>query len=114
MRPGRARQARGKAACPAKSKAGTASRHAVVGPQRVPLNFNVNAYVGGNNLIIFYIEQIGGTVTKALQGKISSASGKFSRSSSSRSRRTCSSPLPACTPRSSISRRTLSLKKGKN
>ncbi len=27
--------------------------------------------------MIFYIEQIGGSVTKALQGKISSASGKY-------------------------------------
>ena len=34
-------------------------------------------YVGGNTTIIFYIEQIGGSVTKALIGKISSASGKF-------------------------------------
>ena len=70
-------QAGGKSACPAKSKAGTGVSHAVVGPNRVPLNFNVTAFVGGNNLVIFYIEQQGGTVTKALQGKISKASGKF-------------------------------------
>jgi hypothetical protein len=67
----------GKANCPAKSKAGTGVSHAVLGPQRAPLNFDVTAYVGGTNLVIFYIEQQGGTVTKALQGKISSASGKF-------------------------------------
>ena len=36
----------------------------------------MTADVGGPNLVIFYIER-GGTVTKALQGKISSASGKF-------------------------------------
>ena len=48
-----------------------------MGPQRTPLVFNVTAYVSGNNLVIFYIEQKGGSVTKALQGKISSASGKF-------------------------------------
>jgi len=70
-------QAQGPGACPAKSKAGTGISHAVVGPGRVPLNFDVTAYVGGNNLIIFYIKQQNGTVTKALQGKISSASGKF-------------------------------------
>jgi hypothetical protein len=70
-------QAGGKSACPSKSKAGTGIAHAVVGPQRVPLNFNVTAFVGGNNLVIFYIEQQGGTVTKALEGKISSASGKY-------------------------------------
>ena len=67
----------GKANCPAKSKAGVGITHAVLGPQRAPLNFKVSAYVGGNNLVIFYIEQIGGSVTKALQGKISSASGKY-------------------------------------
>jgi len=70
----------GKANCPAKSKAGTGLTHAVLGSgggTGTPLNFNVTAYVGGNNLIVFYIEQIGGGVTKALEGKISSASGKF-------------------------------------
>jgi hypothetical protein len=67
----------GKANCPSKSKAGSGVANAVVGPDRTPLVFDVSAYVGGNNLVIFYIEQRGGTVTKALQGKISSASGKF-------------------------------------
>jgi hypothetical protein len=67
----------GKANCPAKSKAGSGVSNAVVGPERAPLKFNVSAYVGGNNLVIFYIEQQGGGVTKALEGKISSASGKF-------------------------------------
>ena len=73
----------GKANRPAKSKAGSGVTNAVVGPQRAPLNFNVSAYVAGNNLTIFYIEQNGGSVTKALQGKISSASGSTSRSLSS-------------------------------
>jgi hypothetical protein len=67
----------GKANCPAKSKAGSGVSHAVLGPDRAPLNFDVTAYVSGNNLMVFYIEQQGGGVTKALQGKISSASGKF-------------------------------------
>lgn len=67
----------GKANCPSASKAGTGVSHAVVGPQRAALDFNVSVYVGGNTTIIFYIEQIGGSVTKALVGKISSASGKF-------------------------------------
>jgi hypothetical protein len=69
----------GKANCPAASKAGTGLSHAVVGPQRAPLNFNVSAYVGSDTSIIFYIEQIGGSVTKALVGKISRSSGKFSQ-----------------------------------
>ena len=68
----------GRANCPAKSKAGVGITHAVLGPQRAPLNFKVNAYVGGNNLVIFYIEQIGGSVTKALQGPITSTSSAVS------------------------------------
>jgi hypothetical protein len=67
----------GKANCKSASKAGTGVSHAVVGPQRAPLNFNVTAYVGGSSSVIFYIEQIGGSVTKALVGKISSTSGKY-------------------------------------
>lgn len=69
----------GKANCKSASKAGTGLSHAVVGPNRVALDFNVTAYVGGPTTIIFYIEQIGGSVTKALVGKISSASGKYSQ-----------------------------------
>jgi hypothetical protein len=68
----------GQANCPAKSKAGSGVSHAVLGPQRTPLNFDVTAYVGGNNLIVFYIVQQGNpSNSKALQGKISKASGKF-------------------------------------
>jgi hypothetical protein len=69
----------GKANCPAKSKAGTGVTHATLGAggSGTPLNFDVTAYVGGKNLVIFYLEQQGGGVTKALEGKISSASGKF-------------------------------------
>jgi hypothetical protein len=69
----------GKANCPSASKAGTGLSHAVVGPQRAALDFNVSAYVGSDTSIIFYIEQIGGSVTKALIGKISKSSGKFSQ-----------------------------------
>jgi hypothetical protein len=67
----------GNANCPAKSKAGTGVSNAVVGAARTPLVFDVTAYVGGKNLVVFWIQQRGGTVTKALQGKISSASGKY-------------------------------------
>ena len=71
----------GKSNCPAKSKAGTGVSHATLGQggSGTPLNFNVTAYVSGNNLIVFYIEQQGGGVTKALKGKISRASGKFAQ-----------------------------------
>jgi hypothetical protein len=67
----------GRTACPAGSKAGSGTANAVVGPGRVPLKFTVNAYVGSKNSIIFYTQQVGGTVRKALVGKVKKASGKF-------------------------------------
>lgn len=69
--------AQGKTACPAGSKAGTGTANAVVGPGRVPLKFSVDAYVGSRTSIIFYVQQVGGTVRKALTGKVSRASGKY-------------------------------------
>ena len=42
-----------------------------------PLTFTVDAYVGSKNSIIFYTQQKGGTVRKALTGKVSKASGKY-------------------------------------
>jgi hypothetical protein len=68
---------RGKSACPAGSKAGSGTAHAVVGPGRVPLKFTVDAYVGSKSSIIFYTQQVGGTVRKALVGKVSKAGGKY-------------------------------------
>jgi hypothetical protein len=68
---------KGKTACPAGSKAGSGTANAVVGPDRVPLKFTVDAYVGSASSIIFYTQQVGGTVRKALVGKVSKASGKF-------------------------------------
>jgi opacity protein-like surface antigen len=67
----------GKTACPAGSKAGSGTANAVVGPDRVPLKFTVDAYVGSKSSIIFYTQQVGGTVRKALTGKVSKASGKY-------------------------------------
>lgn len=63
--------------CPSGSKAGKGSANAVVGPGKAPLGFTVDAFVGSKNSIIFYVQQKGGTVRKALIGKVSSASGKF-------------------------------------
>jgi len=68
---------RGKSACPRGSKAGSGTAHAVVGPGRVPLKFTVDAYVGSKSSIIFYTQQVGGTVRKALVGKVSKAGGKY-------------------------------------
>jgi hypothetical protein len=73
----------GKANCKSASKAGTGVSHAVAGPARVPVNFNVTAYVGDDDavtdddVVIFYIEQQGGSISKALKGTISRASGKY-------------------------------------
>jgi hypothetical protein len=76
--------ANGKRACPPKSKAGTGLTHARAraagsdpADPGAPLDFNVTSYVGGKNSVIFYIEQRGGTLTRALPGKISKASGKY-------------------------------------
>jgi hypothetical protein len=70
--------AQGITACPSGSKAGKGSANAVVGPGKAPLGFTVDAFVGSKNSIIFYVQQEGGgTVRKALTGKVSRASGKF-------------------------------------
>jgi hypothetical protein len=63
--------------CPSGSKAGKGTANAVVGPGKAPLAFTVDAFVGSKNSIVFYVQQKGGTVRKALTGKISRASGKF-------------------------------------
>jgi hypothetical protein len=67
----------GKTACPSGSKAGGGTAHAVVGPGHAPVSFTVDAYVGSKSSVIFYTQQVGGTVRKALVGKVSKASGKF-------------------------------------
>jgi predicted peroxiredoxin len=107
-------QANGKSACPAKSKAGTGLSHAVVGPDRIPLNFDVTAFVGGKNLVIFYIKQQNGTVTKALQGKISKGSGKFAQKLVITIPPDLQQPAPGLYAALTDLKSTLSLKKGKN
>jgi hypothetical protein len=67
----------GAAACPAGSKAGGGSAHAILGPGHAPLTFTVDAYVGSKNTIIFYTQLVGGNVRKGLVGKVSKASGKY-------------------------------------
>ncbi len=107
-------QATGPSACPAKSKAGTGISHAVVGPDRVPLNFDVTAFVGGKNLVIFYIKQQGGTVSKALEGKISKGSGKFAQKLVITIPPDLQQPAPGLYAALTDLKSTLSLKKGKN
>jgi len=67
----------GSSACPAGSKAGGGTAHAVLGPGHAPISFTVDAFVGSKNTIIFYTQQVGGTVRKGLVGKVSKASGKY-------------------------------------
>jgi hypothetical protein len=107
-------QANGPTACPSKSKAGTGLSHAVVGPDRIPLNFDVTAYVGGKNLVIFYIKQQGGTVSKALSGKISKGSGGFAQKLVITIPPDLQQPAPGLYAALTDLRSTLSLKKGKN
>lgn len=107
-------QANGPSACPSKSKAGTGLSHAVVGPDRIPLNFDVTAYVGGKNLVIFYIKQQGGTVSKALSGKISKGSGGFAQKLVITIPPDLQQPAPGLYAALTDLKSTLQLKKGKN
>jgi hypothetical protein len=100
--------------CPAKSKAGSGVSNAVVGAARTPLVFDVTAYVGGTNLVVFWIQQRGGTVSKALQGKISSASGKFKQKLVITIPPDLQQPAPGLYAALTDLRSTLSNKKGKN
>jgi hypothetical protein len=68
---------KGKAGCPAGSKAGTGTANAVVGPGRAPIKFSNDVYIGGKNTIVFYVQQVGGTVRKALNAPITRAGGKY-------------------------------------
>jgi predicted peroxiredoxin len=107
-------QANGPTACPSKSKAGTGLSHAVVGPDRIPLNFDVTAFVGGKNLVIFYIKQQGGTVSKALSGKISKGSGGFAQKLVITIPPDLQQPAPGLYAALTDLKSTLQLKKGKN
>jgi hypothetical protein len=107
-------QANGPSACPSKSKAGTGLSHAVVGPDRIPLNFDVTAFVGGKNLVIFYIKQQGGTVSKALSGKISKGSGGFAQKLVITIPPDLQQPAPGLYAALVDLKSTLQLKKGKN
>ena len=107
-------QANGPGACPARSKAGTGLSHAVVGPDRIPLNFDVTAFVGGKNLVIFYIKQQNGTVSKALSGQISKGSGGFAQKLVITIPPDLQQPAPGLYAALTDLRSTLSLKKGKH
>jgi hypothetical protein len=104
----------GKTACPSGSKAGGGTANAVVGPGKVPLKFTVDAYVGSKNSIIFYTQQVGGTVRKALVGKVSSASGKFGSKITIKIDEDLQQPAPGVFSSLVDLQTTIKAKKGKN
>ena len=85
-----------------------------MGPDRIPLNFDVTAFVGGKNLVIFYIQQQGGTVSKALSGKISKGSGGFAQKLVITIPPDLQQPAPGLYAALTDLKSTLQLKKGKN
>jgi hypothetical protein len=64
----------GTASCPAKSKVGTGSATAVVGPRQSPLNFTVGIYAASRNSLALSLT---GPLAIALPGAITKAGGKF-------------------------------------
>ena len=104
----------GKTACPAGSKAGSGTANAVVGPDRVPLKFTVDAYIGSRNSIIFYTQQVGGTVRKALVGKVKKASGKFGSKIVIKIDEDLQQPAPSVFSSLVDLRTTIKAKRGKN
>jgi hypothetical protein len=107
----------GQANCPKGSKAGSGVSHATLGrpgqPQ-APLNFDVTAYVSGPKLIVFYLQQQGGSVQKALKGTISSASGKFKQKLTIVIPPDLQQPIPGLYGALTDLKSTLSNKKGKH
>jgi hypothetical protein len=104
----------GKTACPSGSKAGNGTASAVVGPGKAPLNFSVDAYVGSKSSIIFYVQQVGGTVRKALVGKVSKASGKFGSKITIKIDEDLQQPAPGVFSSLVDLQTTIKAKKGKN
>ena len=79
-----------------------------------PLKFTVDAYVGSKNTIIFYTQQVGGTVRKALVGKVSKASGKFGSKITIKIDEDLQQPAPGVFSSLVDLKTTIKAKKGKN
>ena len=104
----------GKDACPSGSKDGSGTANAVVGPGKAPLKFTVDAYVGSKSSIIFYVQQVGGTVRKALVGKVSRAGGKFGQKIVIKIDEDLQQPAPGVYSSLVDLQTTIKAKKGKN
>jgi hypothetical protein len=69
---------RGKSACPAGSKVGSGESDALLNPYATtpaPIKFIVTAFVGGTNLLNFYLESDSPRVAQALPGKVTKIRG---------------------------------------
>ncbi len=106
--------AQGNSGCPSGSKAGTGTANAVVGPDRAPIAFTVDAFVGSRTSVIFYVQQVGGTVRKALTGKVSRASGKYGSKIVIRIDEDLQQPAPGVFSSLVDLRATIKAKRGKN
>jgi hypothetical protein len=106
--------AEGDDGCPSGSKAGSGTANAVAGAGRAPVKFTVDAYVGSKSSVIFYVQQVGGTVRKALTGKISKASGKYGQKIVIKIDPDLQEPAPSVFTSLVDLRTTIKGKKGKN
>ena len=80
----------------------------------MPLKFTVDAYVGSKKTIIFYTQQVGGTVRKGLVGKVSKASGKYGSKIVIKIDDDLQQPAPSVFSSLVDLQTTLKAKKGKN
>lgn len=67
----------GTKACPRGSRVGRGTAEAILVAQGTNIDFRVTAFVGGRNLLLFYVEQQGGSVRRVLPGRVSRMGGAF-------------------------------------
>jgi hypothetical protein len=70
----------GPTGCPKNSSIGKGTAQALAGVNTAapaPLNFDVTAFITGNNKVAFYLQQQGGAITFTVPGKMGSASGVY-------------------------------------
>jgi hypothetical protein len=70
----------GPSGCPKNSSIGKGTAQALAGVNTAapaPLNFDVTAFITGNDKVAFYLQQQGGAITFTVPGKMSKASGVY-------------------------------------
>jgi hypothetical protein len=102
----------GPSGCPSGSKAGsgTADAFLVTPPPQTELHFTTQFFVGGTNSMTIFLQQTGGTVTKALEGKLSNGGRKMTIAIPS----DLQQPAPGLYSALESLQGTISAKKGKN